>query len=329
MRNLVRLGLVFVMAAAAACGTGGNSGDDTPDAQGSGPDANPNDDLAPHPAGEGFQLKSPELTIPAGGEQTYCWYTTVSAVTADTGVKKWESKMTPGSHHLIVFMTPTALKPDGTLVQGCGITGGSGGLGNFPVWSYSAQTPDQSAPMPPNVGMEITANQHLYVQMHYLNTTDHELKVHVSINGWTYKPTDTFTKAAAFVTFNTQIQIPPKDGAMTVYPFKATCSNTPVGVNFFTMSTHSHRRSHETKVFDGSTQILDSTDWEHPTIKSYLTDTPTWNFYKFKGQLSYECDYINDLSQEVVTGDSADTNEMCMAVGYFYPADGGPVFCIN
>ncbi len=326
MRNLVGLGLGLVLAAA-ACSTP-NSGD-TPDAAGSNSaDANPNGDLAPPPAGEGFQLRSPDIVIPKGEEHTYCWYTTVP-LTADTGVKKWESQMTPGSHHLIVFMTSTALKPDGTLVDGCGITGGSGGLGNFPVWSYSAQTPTQSAPMPDGVGMEISANQHLYVQLHYLNTTDHDLTVHSTINGWTFKPTDTFMKAAAFVTFNTQIAIPPADPAMTVYPFKATCSNTPVGVNFFAMSTHSHRRSHETKVFDGATQILDSTDWEHPTIKSYLTDTPTWDFYKFNGQLSYECDYINDLNQEVRTGDSAATDEMCMAVGYFYPADGGPVFCIN
>jgi hypothetical protein len=329
MRKLVGLGLGFLMAAAAAaCGTGGTTGD-TPDAAGSGsnPDANPSSDLAPPPAGQGFQLKSPEIDLPAGSEHTYCWYTTVP-LSAATGVKKWESKMTPGSHHLIVFMTSTAQKPDGTLVDGCGITGGSGGLGNFPVWSYSAQTPDQSAPMPDGVGMEINANQHLYVQMHYLNTTDHDLKVHVTINGWTYQPTDTFMKAAAFVTFYTGINIPAGVG-QTYDTGKITCNNTPVGVNFFTMSTHAHRRSTETMVFDGSSMIDDSTNWEHPVIKSYLTDAPTWNYYKFKGQLSYECKYTNDLSTAVHTGDSAATDEMCMAVGYFFPADGGPVFCIN
>jgi hypothetical protein len=321
MRNLVRLGIGLVLAAA-ACGTGGTTGD-TPDAAGSNPDADPNADLTPPAAGEGFQLKSPEISIPAGAEHTYCWYTTVPLAAA-TGVKKWQSKMTPGSHHLIVFMTSSALKPDGTLIDGCGLTGG-GGLSNFPVWSYSAQTADQEAPMPDGVGMVIGAQQHLYVQMHYLNTTDHELKVHVTINGYTYKPTDTFMKAAAFVTFNTQIHIPGGVGMKATA--QAQCSNTPVGVNFFTMSTHSHRRSVHTYVYDGTTQIDDSTTWEHPTIESYLTK-PEWKFYKFKGQLSYRCDYVNDLAAAVNTGDSAATDEMCMAVGYFFPAD-QPVFCLN
>ena len=327
MRNLVGLGLGLALAAAAAACSTPNTGD-TPDAAGSNSaDANPNGDLAPPPAGEGFQLRSPDIVIPKGEEHTYCWYTTVP-LTADTGVKKWESRMTPGSHHLIVFMSSTAQKPDGTLIDGCGITGGGGGLGNFPVWSYSAQTPDQSAPMPDGVGMEITANQHLYVQMHYLNTTDHDETVHVTINGWTFKPTDTFMKAAAFVTFDTQIHIPGGVG-MLGDTGKVQCSNTPVGVNFFAMSTHAHRRSTETMVYDGTTMIDDSTDWEHPVIKNYQTDAPTWNFYQFKGQLSYQCKYRNDLAADVYTGDSAATDEMCMAVGYFFPASGGPVFCIN
>jgi len=325
MRKLVGLGIGLLMAAAAACGTGGTA--DSPDAAGSSSvDADPNADLAPPPADEGFQLKSPEITIPAGSEHTYCWYTTVPLSTA-TGIKKWESKMTKGSHHLIVFMTSSALAPDGTLVDNCGLTGG-GGLGEFPVWSYSSQTPDQEAPMPPGVGMEINAQQHLYVQMHYLNTTNTDLKVHVTINGWTYKPTDTYMKAAAFVTFYTGINIPAGIG-QTYDTQQITCSNTPVGVKFFAMSTHSHRRSTETMVYDNGQQILDSTNWEHPVIKNFQTDAPTWNYYEFKGQLSYRCTYKNDLAKAVHTGDSADTDEMCMAVGYFFPADGGPVFCIQ
>jgi hypothetical protein len=325
MRNLVRFGLVLaMMAAATACGTGGQA--DTPDAQGSGPDAMPGADLQPPPAGQGFQLKSPEITIPKGEEHTYCWYTTIP-LTAATGVKKWESHMTPGSHHLIVFMTSSAMQPDGTLIDGCGLLGG-GGLGNLPVWSYSAQVEDQVAPMPTGVGMQVNASQHVFVQMHYLNLTDQDEKVHVTINGWTYQPTDTYMKAAAFVTYDTGIQIP--GGVGMPYDTKQVqCSNTPVGVQFFAMSTHSHRRSKETMVYDNGVQILDSTDWQHPTIKNFQTDAPTWDFYQFKGQLSYECKYVNDLTAPVYTGDSAATNEMCMAVGYFFPADGGPVFCIN
>lgn len=324
MRNLVGLGLGLVLAAA-ACGTGGTTGNDTPDAASSGnPDANPSADLAPPPAGQGFQLKSPEITIPAGSEHTYCWYTTVP-LAQPAGVKLWESKMTPGSHHLIVFFTQTAQAPDGTLQDNCGLLGG-GGIQSLPVWTYSAQTEDQQSPMPDGVGMAIGANQHLYVQMHYLNTTTEDIKVHVTINGWTFPQGAQFMQAEPFISFNTNISIP--GGVGMKASASGTCNNVPKGVNFYAMSTHSHRRSVHTYVYDGTNEIVDSTDWQHPTIKNYLTDAPTWKFYQFNGSLTYKCDYINDLNQPVSTGDSAATDEMCMAVGYFFPAT-QPVWCLN
>ena len=37
----------------------------------------------------------------------------------------------------------------------------------------------------------------------------------------------------------------------------------------------------------------------------------------------YECQYMNDLDQVVTAGPSADTNEMCMAITYYFPASAG------
>jgi hypothetical protein len=83
------------------------------------------------------------------------------------------------------------------------------------------------------------------------------------------------------------------------------------------MSTHSHRFTTEDKVYDGTSMLVDTTDWNHPTIT-------TWNpapYYQFSsGMLTYTCSYSNSTSSAVQQGQSAQTNEMCMAVGYFFPA---------
>jgi hypothetical protein len=335
MRNSVRLGLftVAVALSAAACGTGGTNGEDTPDASSSNPDAaGGGDDLAPPPAGQGFQLKSPEITLQPGEESTYCWYTTVP-LAAEAGVTKWESKMTPGSHHLIVYFTGTAQNTDNALTKSCNPLNGGGAI-DPPVWTYSAQTIEQYAQMPQGIGMTVKAQQKAFIQMHYLNITDKVVKAHVVVNGWTFAAGTSYIPAAAFITYNTQIHIDANVAGQA--PKEADASGAcavPAGVNFFAMSTHSHRRSMHTQVTDGAaTMVFESINWEHPGAKTWDA-TP---FYAFKDKLNYACHYKNDLDQVVTEGPSAQTNEMCMAVGYFFcPAGGGcspatkPVFCLN
>ena len=69
---------------------------------------------------------------------------------------------------------------------------------------------------------------------------------------------------------------------------------------------------------------IDTTDWEHPEIVTWR-QSPN---YQFSGNLSYRCEYYNSTDRTVKTGDSAETDEMCMAVGYFYPG-ARSVLCIN
>jgi len=234
------------------------------------------------------------------------------------GVKRWQSQMSPGSHHLIMYFTTEADEPDGTIVKGC--SGFGGGVSNVPVWTYSSQTRAGETVMPAGVGMTVGAQQHGYVQMHYLNPTLEPLEVQVAINGETFSAGETYLKAAAFVTYHTQIQIP--GGVGQTATAEGTCRVKP-GISFFALSTHAHRRAVATAVLDGDSVIFHSDDWEHPGAK--LWPEPG---YTFGASLTYRCDYVNDSAAQVVTGPSAETNEMCMAVGYFYPAQ-RPVFCIN
>ena len=230
--------------------------------------------------------------------------------------------MTPGSHHMIMFTTASDVQPVGTVSSAqCGV-GGSNAQ-NIPAWQYAAQTPTAELVLPTDdgagkpLGQEITANTPGYIQMHYLNATDAPIKVHVTLNAEAYDAGATYTKTAPYITFNGNLNIP--DGSVDL-PQTQTCS-TPAGTKFWLLSTHAHKQAVKTSVINGMPTSTDvaftSTDWEHPGTKAFMAAP----FYTFSGdKLTYECRYTNHTGRTIQTGDSAVTDEMCMATGYYFPA---------
>jgi hypothetical protein len=294
------------------CGGGGgtsdmNMGDDAP---------MPDGGDIPQPK-RGFQLVSPDITINPLQEITYCYYFRTPNTEA-MAIKKWESVMTPGSHHLIMFTTGTQDKmPPGTIsATNCGAFGG--GL-NIPNWTYSAQTPNATMELPADDGtgkplaIEIPPNTAGYIQMHYYNATDNPIQAHVTINAEALDAGAAFTKTAAYITYNAQISIP---AGATNHPHLQTC-NAPTGAKFWLMSTHAHKQAIKTEIFDGTDQVFMSTDWEHPKASTWMASP----FYEFaSGKVTYRCTYNNPTNRVITDGDSAATDEMCMASGYFFPA---------
>lgn len=297
-RSVTVLGLGLALA---ACG-GGSDGDDT-----AGVDA-------PPAAAATFRITTPDITIEPGQEITYCYHTTIDLPRA-MGVKKWSSTMTPGSHHLILFLGSD--KPDGTIETNCGF--GGQGL-NLPVWTYSAQTAVQESVMPAGIGMPIAAGTRAFVQMHYLNTTEEPIQAHVQIDAEAYDEGVEYIPTAAFITYNTNIDIAP----MSTGTAGGEC-DLPDDVKFFTVSTHAHKQAVHTQVNDGTTMVFSSDNWEHPGAADWRAN-PNYTFSS--GKLTYRCDYDNQTANRIRTGDSAATDEMCMAVGYFFPAT-QPKYCLN
>lgn len=310
MRKTLRLVSLASLVLAAACG-GGGSGDGDDD--GTSVDA-------PAAPTEGFRIQTPQITIEAGQEITYCYYTTID-IPRTMGVKRWSSQMTSGSHHLIVYFQDHD-KADGTIDQSCGGLGG--GLDNLPVWTYSAQTPTQEQVMPAGIGMQVNQGQKAYVQMHYFNASDDPIQANVTVDAEAYAASETFTPSAAYVTYNTNINVPANSTGMV----EGTCT-VPAGAKFFTLSTHAHKHATLTRVTDGSEMVFESTTWEHPGAR--LWDAAP--FFSFASdQITYRCEYNNQTNQPVYEGDSAATDEMCMAVGYFFiegATEAASRICVN
>jgi Copper type II ascorbate-dependent monooxygenase, C-terminal domain len=94
------------------------------------------------------------------------------------------------------------------------------------------------------------------------------------------------------------------------------------------MSTHTHKLAIGARVLNGTAAstdvVFETDDWEHPGAKRM--DSP---FYSFStGTLTSECTWMNGTGADVQEGQSAKTEEMCMASGYYFPAT-KPTFCVD
>ncbi len=134
--------------------------------------------------------------------------------------------------------------------------------------------------------------------MHYLNAGESTLTAHIEVDAYAYPAGTTFTQTEPYISYNNSISIPPH--ATNVVQAQ-TCT-APTGVNFWELSTHSHKQSIDARVTDGSDMLVDSLDWQHPT--ETLWNQPS--FYNFTTNFTYQCTYDNTLP-------CTDPNEPCHA----------------
>jgi hypothetical protein len=324
-------------ASAGGAGSSGGAPGATPDA---GPDAGPSSgipqrvtgcgqgtsctpgtDLAPPASGQGYQIATPAnaIAVQPGAEEFLCYYRTLPN-TSTINVGSYQSYMTAGSsHHFIAYQVGSGSagafgsEPDGTLVS-CAFGGGT--------WMYATSLPGEiiEMKMPDGVGLPLPAGTQVMLNMHFINPGSSTAYPQVKLNLNTVA--DITYKAAAMYSFNTSIDVP---AATSSGPGTQTVSGTctaPVGSNFFVMTSHTHKFATVTKVnylHGGQTyDIVDTTDWEHPDVGVW--QAPNFLTVQAGDSFTYSCSYSNPTSMPVLVGDTAATNEMCMAIGYYFPA---------
>ena len=106
-----------------------------------------------------------------------------------------------------------------------------------------------------------------------------------------------------------------------------SCS-PPAGSKFFAFTTHVHR--HGGSVATGAytdvnyvsggmkTNVVHSTDWENPDVG--IWGPPNFLTVKSGDTFQYDCHFVNKDSTLVTFGETAATGEMCMSIGYYFPA---------
>jgi len=275
-------------------------------------DANGN--LIPPATGAGFQLLTPTFDLEPGQEIYNCFHV-ATPNTAVFPVGEWDSQMSPGSHHFILYRSDA----DATATQAGVLTSGActQGFGGS-TWLYTMGAPRGHLLMPDGVAMELTPNEHIDFDMHYINTGADVIHAHIGLNVNKVKAA-MYQKADAEISFNTGIFVPPM-GTQTV---SGTCPAVP-GASYFLMQTHMHKHGTLATISrvlangQMGEELVHTTNWDSPEVKIWQ-QAPFFTFNPGE-HFAYSCSYKNDTSQIITVGISAATNEMCMMETYFFPA---------
>jgi|SRR5579872_1599932 len=310
--------------------SGANNGTPIPTAQGftSGPPGAT--DLAVPDSTVGIQFVTPAgaYTVQPGQEifPNYC-----VTVPSNIQVGGFQSYMTIGSsHHFILYKGGTGSASGGQCSLGAG------------QWMYATSTPGQviTENFPPQVGLSVAQNTQLIINMHFINTGSAPLQPQIKLNLLYAK--NVMYQAGTMVSFNSTINVP---AATSAGPGTQTVSgncSAPTGAKFFTMSTHTHKHAtaawvdyiHNgqttevvhtgaTSTYPADQEPGSGTDWEHPGVGLWVA--PNYLTVAAGDSFTYHCSYSNTGSTAVTVGETAANNEMCMAIGYYFPA--GSAYC--
>jgi hypothetical protein len=250
------------------------------------------------------ELKSDKFVVPAHGELYRC-QNFKNPFGDDVDLQATESFMTPGSHHLFAFYAPGAT--DGPLEECSGL--------EFTRSIHTSQSPHNTFNYPPGVGAVVKKTEGVRLAVHYVNPSDEPLDVDATVRFYVAAP-GTVTDHAAHIFYNNVgVYVPPHSPGTA----KKTCV-LPKDISLFSVTSHMHKfgTSFKAETDDGQT-LYESTSWSEAPF--HVFDPP---LALKKGQkVTYTCSYQNSTDSPLTFGESANTNEMCILSGRYFPADDG------
>jgi hypothetical protein len=251
------------------------------------------------------------FTVPAGAEAYHC-QDFANPFGGDAEIQTWESHMTVGSHHLLVFYKANATNGPLESEPQCS------GL-EFMPGPYGAQAPDVTITYPAGVAAFVAAGNGLRLNSHYLNATGAPINATVQVIARRATPGTVQNHSGVFF-FNNVFGLNIPAGAMN-YPVTKTCS-VPNDVYFMFSVAHMHKHALSLLATVGGQTIYSTNTWDNAQFSQY---TPPM-LLKAGTQVTWTCTYNNDTTAPLTFGESANTNEMCIFDGQFYPDPMGQGF---
>ena len=254
-----------------------------------------------------------EVQLQPGAEVHRCQFVTTRDV--ETFVIGGAHSYSPGSHHMLLFRTDlTAIPPELAGVRDC-YEGASSIMSHIRGLVYGAQQPQGDSDYPAGVGLPLAANEVLLMQAHSINATGAVMKATVDLTLKTGAAADVQQRAGSLFFYDPFISVPA--GAAG----RATMScNIPSPIRLLTANSHMHKRGVGYRAFldtpaaRATTPFYTTDSWDHPSQLAAPMDLAANSVIRF------ECDYQNTSATPYFQGQSADSNEMCMFVGVYYPA---------
>lgn len=271
-----------------------------------------------------FGATTPTLDVPAATVETRCYY--FRTPPTPQAVRRITSVAGAGVAHLIVYATydngwvPFERRPPGTVQNDCSLAGTVG-------WLHVAHAPTAETVTPSDdgtgrrVALPLVGDQPLVLQMRLVNASNDPVQTQVDLMFESWHTGAATTPSASYVTYNNSLSIPPGAGS----DVESRACAVPTAVDFWRITARTHQLGTRLRVLDGtSTVLLDGNDWERPPVIEFGAPP----FYDFASQLTYECTYFNPTGRTVTAGESEETDEVCMAIGWFFPAT-RPMLCVG
>ena len=290
-------------------------------------DDGPGDELlAPPPDGQGVQFAM-TTSLEAGVEAEHCLF--VQAPDQEMWVTRDEARFTQGSHHLLLYETDYEAIPtqrdDGTPVDTSQVFDCSDGATNG--WSVTKliggsqnATGDSMIAFPDGVAMPVRPGAVLLLNVHYINATDEMIEPEARINLWTVPEEEVDTEGDLLFLYNPLIRVPQNGGSRAHW-------RCPVheDITIANVQSHMHRRGvGYAAMIAGEEPFYDNDRWDNVEARSFDGGLRV----SAGSSLEYYCDYQSSEARTVYQGPRS-TDEMCMLIGSYYPADQRTANCLD
>jgi hypothetical protein len=245
-------------------------------------------------------IKMSDITVPAGGETYKCQNFANPFGGGAVDIDRFEAHMPAGVHHMIVFFV------DGITDGGLEDCSGS----EFHANVFGAQVPDSVIDLPSGIGVAVPAKTGLRFQLHFVNAATHDVSVGVTTKFHVATPGSITQHAGQLIFSNEDIDIPPTTTPVSV---TKTCA-VPMDVSLLGSSAHVHQHAVDFLAETNGTQLYHFTGGE-PTPARYAPPIPV----AANQGITWTCSYVNNGASDLVFGESAITNEMCVFGAIYYP----------
>ncbi len=282
--------------------------------------------LAPPEEGKGVQFKMVTKLDP-GTEVEHCMFVKAP----DTGLfaNHDEVRYSKGSHHVLLYQTsydqiPTK-KEDGTVVDTSGVFDCSDGATNG--WNVEklvagSQNADGASmlSLPEGVAMKVRPGAVLLMNAHYINASMNVAEPEVRVNLYTVPEAEVQMEGDILFLYNPFIHV----GAQAEGRARMRC---PIhrDITIQNVQSHMHARgvAYSASIVGKPDPFYTSESWESVPVKDFgagmKLSAGDW--------FDYHCDYTNADAKDVRQGPRS-TDEMCMLIGSYYPADLATANCL-
>jgi Copper type II ascorbate-dependent monooxygenase, C-terminal domain len=281
--------------------------------------------IDPPAAGSGFQV-SLKTTIGPGEEHEYCKFVEIPEAWA----VRDEVRFSAGSHHVLLYQTPytsiPSKKDTGEIIDTSGVfdctDGATNGWSVTNVFAGSQNRNGDSMLRFPD-GVAARVGGVVLINAHYINATDQTLEPEAFINVYTVDKSKVNIEGGLLFLYNPFIYVPSQGASRARW-------SCPVhdDIKIANLQSHMHARGtgYQADLVIGSnrTTLYQTDAWESVPTKQFGDGMPA----PAGSRIDYYCDYQNSEGRVVLQGPSA-TDEMCMLIGSYYPADARTSECLD